>query len=205
LPVPQVGAFFKYTVRSGDLTVGEHGERCEHFYGNRELTAEGKRSAYAFAVWLPADFKYVGGDSDWFYVSQAHKTCPCGGFGGPNVGVAINSAGQFKIKVRALDKKQVYSKTLGTATLGKLHTFLLDAKWSQSSDGMLNVEWNGVRVVNYAGATLFNDNSGGTKLQGGIYRRSTSYAQTVYLARTHYGSVENLRGWLRSLPACPTC
>lgn len=202
-PVPLVGSYFRYTAAPGERTAGEHGERCEHFYGNKELTAEGKRSTFAFAVWLPADFKYVGGDSDWFYVFQAHKNCPCGGWGGPNVGLSINSDGNFKIKIRALDAKEVYAKTLGPATRGTRHTFLINAYWSQTGAGDLAVDWNGSRVVAYSGPTLFNDDSGGVKIQGGVYRRSTSYEQTVYLARTHYGPADGLRSWLASLPASP--
>jgi hypothetical protein len=202
-PVPLVGGFLRYTAAPGEITVGEHGERCETFYGDSTLTDVGKRSLYGFAVWLPPDFQPIEGNSDWFYISQAHKLCPCGGFGGPNVGVAINGAGQFRVIVRAYDGVQVYAKTLGSASTGRVHTFLLDAFWSPTETGRLRVEWNGTQVVDYQGPTLFNDDSGGVKLQGGIYRRATDYDQTVFLTALRRGSADALRAWLASVDSGP--
>jgi len=150
---------------------------------------------YRFALWLPRDFpiednrlilfQWHGADKK--YLGEASRS--------PVLAFRYQG-GVFSLTMRhsperiVRDPDRVPSETLFKTVdfpLGVWNDFVVEAKWSFTPDGYVNVWWNGKPVVQYRGPVGYNDVVG-PYVQFGLYRDESEKTYVSYVSEVLGGA-----------------
>ncbi len=150
---------------------------------------------YRFSVLLPRDFPIEGNRLVLFQWHGADKKYL--GEPGRSPAMAFRyEAGIISLTMRhsperiVRDPDAVPSETLLKSRdfqLGAWNDFVVEAKWSCTPGGYVNVWWNGRRVVRYRGPVGYNDDVG-PYVQFGLYRDESAKTYVSYMSQVRGGA-----------------
>ena len=158
---------------------------------------------YRFALLLPRDFPIEDNRLVLFQWHGADKKYLGEAARSPTLAFRF-SEGVFSLTMRHSPLRIVHDpdavpaeRLLKSAAfpLGIWNDFVIEAKWSFTADGYVNVWWNGKQVVRYRGPVGYNDEVG-PYVQFGIYRDASAKTYVSYLNQVRGGATAQEVGFV---------
>lgn len=190
------GQLLRFELRNNeywtDIT-GDHTFRSE--IDTKDKPSMGSEKWYRFSISLPEDFpiednrlvlaQWHGADKWWL---GEHNRTPVLAFRYRNGEFNIRLMHSVKRIIKDVDNvpSEKLFKTKNFP-LNEWHDFIIQARWTYKNDGLINIWWNNVQIVNYKGPVGYNDNIG-PHFQFGIYRDSTSKTYVSYMKNVIMGN-----------------
>jgi Polysaccharide lyase len=149
---------------------------------------------YSFGLMLPQDFPI---EDNRLALAQWHGTDKKS-LGEPSripVMAFRYRNGEFNITMRHSEERIVHDPDAVRAEalfrtkplpLNVWNYFVVEARWSYTPDGFVNIWWNGKQIVQYRGPVGYNDDAG-PYFQFGIYRDETDKTYVTYMKDVRMG------------------
>ncbi len=175
----------KLTLRSGDQIEEEKGtkfERAELREKNELMINENERCIYSFSLFIPNDFPIV---ETRLVIAQWKQNCSgnCDP-DNPVIAVRFESGRLFITLQNSFERKTLFEYS-GNPT-GKWLDFKFDVCFSRTGSGILKVDLNNQKIIEFKGITAYSEKYGypaGGKFyfKTGLYRDKLAQTMTIYM------------------------
>ena len=194
-PAVAGGKALRFELRPGETWVNESGPTFRAEISTKDVARMNSVRWYRFALLLPRDFPiednrlvlFQWHGSDKKYLGEPSRS--------PVLALRY-SQGNLSLSLRHSPERIVHDpeavpaeKLFKTSKfpLGEWNEFVVEARWSFTDDGYVNMWWNGKQVVKYRGPVGYNDDVG-PYVQFGLYRDDSPKTYVSYISEVRGGS-----------------
>jgi hypothetical protein len=187
----------RFELREGDAWVNKSGPTFRAEIETRERPPMNSVRWYRFSLFLPPDFPIEDNRlvlAQWHGVDKKElgepSRIPVLAFRYRNGKLSItmrHSADRIVRDPDAVPSEELFQTSL--FPLGKWNVFFVQARWSFTEDGFINIWWNEKRIVSYKGPVGYNDDLA-PYFQFGLYRDETDKTYVSYMKRILMGRVQ---------------